>query len=109
MIRRKLTGAVDEKLKFKERYAQTLLVSTVLIHLSAAPTTSETLKISYGAEDQPEFETVLKSVDPSDDSQTDITFYFSEALPIQRDEYIKVEYLNTDNATLGITVKGVYC
>ena len=109
MICRKLTGAVDEKLKFEERYAQTLLVSAVLIHLSGAPTTSETLKILYGADDQPEFETVLKSVDPSDGSQTDVTLYFSEALPIQRDEYIRVEYLNTDDATLGVTVKGVYC
>lgn len=109
MIRRTLTGAIDEKLKFEEGNVQrTLMVSVVLIHLSSVPTTSETMQLSWGVDTESALGTVLLSLDPSEDSETDIAFYFSEAFPVQHDEYFRLEYPNTDNVTIGVTVKGVY-
>ena len=80
----------------------------VLVHFSAAPTTSEDLIVLIATENGDAFETEIYSIDPSDGSKTDIFFDLRTPLPITAKESIKVAYPNSDTNTIGITLKAKY-
>lgn len=103
-------GEIDAEWKPEHPFATpTAFLITVLIHFSEAPTTSEKLVISYATEKGDAFETEIFSVDPSTDSLTDIfVSATSLEIPLQEGESIKIVYPNTDENTIGITLKAKY-
>ena len=104
------TGEIADEWKPKRPFgtANPTLIA-VLIHFSEAPTTSEKFIISYATDKGDEFETELFSVDPSTDGITNI-FVSSTSLeiPLGEGEFIKIAYPNTDENTIGVTLKAKY-
>ena len=91
------------------------ILTTVLIHFSAAPTTSEMFVISYATDKGDEFETEIFSIDPVNPPggvQGAVTDLFLSSprleLPLGAGEYIKIGYPNTDRNTIGVTLKAKY-
>ena len=111
------TGEIEDEWKPERPFgtANPILIA-VLIHFSAAPTTSEKLIISYATDKGDEFETEIFSVDPvgtpGRGNAPALTNLFinspSLELPLLPGEYIKIAYPNTDERTIGITMKAKY-
>ena len=106
----KYTGAINVEWKPELPFATpTAFLMAVLVHFSEAPTTSEQFKISYATEKGDEFETLVYAVDPSTDGLTDIFLTpTSLEIPLQAGESIKIVYQNTDERTIGVTLKAKY-
>lgn len=79
----------------------------VFIKFSQAPTSSENVVITFKSKHGTEYDTELYSVDPSTESLTNIAWYPDLAVPINRDDSIQVTYTNTDDRTIGVTMKGL--
>ena len=99
------TGAISMSLGGKGRGYH---VREVLIHFSAAPTTSENITITLNSALGAAYDTVLLDYDPSADSATDIkwTGLGSDAhgqLVAEADS-CDIAYTNTDGNTYGVTV-----
>ena len=108
MSTQRFTGAVNARFDI----ANVLRISScsmrqVLVHFSAAPTTSEEIILRAGGPEMNE-PVVLRSVDPSDDSLTDIAWEFTEGFPLTGDEYLEVIYPNTDTVVIEVTFKAWY-
>jgi hypothetical protein len=78
-------------------------VLAVEVHFSAAPTTSENLTLTLNATAGAAYDTVLRSVDPSASSATDVLwegpFYLTNS------DSLDVAYTNTDVRIYGVTFK----
>jgi len=76
-------------------------VLAVEVHFSAAPTTSEDLTLTLDSVSGAAYDTVLRSVDPSASSATDVLwegpFYLANG------DALDVAYTNTDTRTVGVT------
>ena len=83
-------------------------LSAILIHFSEAPTTSEKLIISYVSDKGAEYTTELHSEDPSSKSTIDLVMQWDNGFVLDPGDVIKIAYPNTDEKTIGITVKYRY-
>jgi len=107
MDQQKFTGAVD----FESRPPAATLgashacLSAILIHFSETPTTSENLVISYVSDTGEEYTTELYSEDPSAEDTTDLVLEWNNGFVLDPGDTIKIVYPNTDEKTIGITVK----
>ena len=110
------TGEVEAEWKPERPFgAPTPFLIAVLIHFSEAPTTSERLILSYASDKGNEFETEIFSVDPVNPpspAESPLTNLFlnspSLEIPLLPGESIKIAYPNTDENTIGITMKAKY-
>ena len=102
-----LTEAVDFQSSppKAELGASHAFLSAILIHFNEAPTTSEELVISYVNDKGGEYTTELYSEDPSAESTTDLVLEWNNGFVLDPGDTIKIAYPNTDERTIGITVK----
>jgi len=84
--------------------ADTYRLTSVSLHFSSAPTTSENVVISLDSIDGAAYDTVLYSVDPSASSATDIVYIPSGDLQFKAGDEILVAYSNTDTVTYGLRI-----
>ena len=80
-------------------------LSAILIHLSEVPTTSENLVVTYVSENGDAYTTELYSEDPSAEGTTDLVLEWNNGFVLDPGDLIKIAYPNTDERTIGITVK----
>ena len=83
-------------------------LSAILIHFNEAPTTSEKLIISYVNGESEAYTTELHSEDPQAESTTDLVIDWISGFVLDPGDKIKITYPNTDERTIGITVKYRY-
>ena len=104
------TGAVD----FESRPPKATLgashafLSAILIHFSKVPTTSENLIVSCVNDKGEEYTTELHSEDPSAGDKTDLVLEWDNGFVLDPGDTLKIAYPNTDERTIGITVKYRY-
>ena len=79
----------------------------VLVKFSAVPTTSENLQIIFKSKHGTDYDVQLYSVDPSTDNLTQIVWFPDLPVPINKNDKIQVLYDNTDERTIGVTIKGL--
>lgn len=79
-------------------------LSSVTVHFSAAPTTSELLTITVNAKDGAAYDTVIYSVNPSLTSATDITYTPTNDLVFENWDEIVVAFPNTETRTYGLRI-----
>jgi len=72
----------------------------VEVHLSAAPTTSQSLTITLDAGDGATYDTLLYTNDLSVTSVTDLVVEFGEGYEYEYDDEIDIAYTNTDVRTI---------
>ena len=84
--------------------ARPFKLNNVTLHLSAAPTTSETLTISLDAFDGPAYDTVLYSVNPATERLTDLLFQPDQPLLFKAGDQIAIAFTNTDGRTYGARI-----
>ena len=82
------------------------IFTSALISFDSAPTTSETLTITFKSGTDSSLDTVMQTVDPSADSIQNIFFHLDNGMPLNKGDKISVEYTNTDGNTIGVTIKG---
>ena len=101
------TEAVEFDVKPKEATlgASGGFLSAILIHFNEAPTTSEALIVTYTSENSEAFTTELHKEDPSAKSTTDLVLQWNNGFVLDPGDAIKIAYPNTDEKTIGITVK----
>lgn len=75
------------------------------LHLSAAPTTSQSLTVTLDSGKGAAYDTVLYSRDLSVGSVTDLYVEFGDNYVYASDDHIDVAYTNTDTRTYGIIVR----
>ena len=80
-------------------------LSAIIIHFSEAPTTSENLIVTYTNENSDAYTTELHNEDPSAESTTDLVLEWDNGFVLDPGDAIKIAYPNTDENTIGITVK----
>ena len=106
------TEAVEFEVKPKEATlgASGGFLSAILIHFDEAPTTSEALIVAYTSENSEAFTTELHKEDPSAKSTTDLVLQWNNGFVLDPGDgdAIKITYPNTDERTIGITVKYRY-
>ena len=107
MDQQKFTGAVDSQITPPKATlgASHAFLSAILIHFSEAPTTSENLIVSYVSDQGVEFTTELYAEDPSANSLTDLVLEWDNGFVLDPGDSIKIVYPNTDERTIGVTVK----
>ena len=107
MEQRIFEGAVDFESRPQEASlgASGGFLSAILIHFNEAPTTAEDLIISYMNEAGEAYTTELHKEDPSVKSTTDLVLEWDNGFVLDPGDSIKVTYPNTDERTIGITVK----
>ena len=81
------------------------LLKAVIIHFDEAPTTSEELVISYTNETSDAYTAELYSEDPSENSTKDIVAEWDNGFVLDPGDAVKITYPNSDERTIGITVK----
>lgn len=82
-----------------------IYVTEVMIHFSAAPTTSEDLTITKNALDGPTYDTLEYSTDPSVTSMTDLSWRpGGRGLPLINGDSLDIAYTNTDTRTITVSV-----
>jgi len=102
------SGAVNARFSpAKVAAVRTGTIRQVLVHFSAAPTTSEEVVLRAGGPEMPN-PVVLRSEDPSDDSLVDISWEFTEGFPLTGEEFLEVVYPNTDTVDVEVTFKDWY-
>ena len=77
---------------------------SVAINLSAAPTTSENLTITFDSGAGALYDTLLYSVNPSTTSATDIYWWPDQPTYLTAGDAVDVQYTNTDGRTYGVTI-----
>lgn len=77
----------------------------VMVHFSAAPTTSENLVVTCDSNAGAAYDTILDSVDPSSSSVADWVFApVGETGKFVSGDEIKVTFTNTDTETYGLSI-----
>jgi hypothetical protein len=76
----------------------------VLCHFSSAPTTSENFVVTLDSAAGAAYDTVLKSVNPSSTSSTDIVFLPEGEMKFVSGDEVKVTFTNTDTRTYGLSI-----
>ena len=79
-------------------------LDAITIHLSAAPTTAGDLTVTLDAVDGADYDTVLFSLDPSEQSDTDVVYIPDQPLLCVSGDAIAVAYTNTDGRTYGLRI-----
>ena len=79
-------------------------LDAITIHLSAAPTTAGDLTVTLDATDGAAYDTVLFSLDPSEQSDTDVVYIPDQPLLCVSGDAIAVAYPNTDGRTYGLRI-----
>ena len=79
----------------------------VFAKFSVAPSTSESFVIRFKSKHGTDSDVVLYSVNPMTDSLTQIVWFPSLPVAINKGDRIEVSYPNTDDLTIGVTVKGL--
>ena len=79
-------------------------LDAVTVHLSAAPTTAGDLTVTLDAADGAAYDTVLFSLDPSEQSDTDVVYIPDQPLLCVSGDAIAVAYANTDGRTYGLRI-----
>ncbi len=79
-------------------------LDAITIHLSAAPTTAGDLTVTLDAADGAAYDTVLFSLDPSEQSDTDVVYIPDQPLLCVSGDAIAVAYPNTDGRTYGLRI-----
>ena len=80
-------------------------LSAILIHFDAPPTTAENLIISYKNKDSNAYTTELANEDPATESTQDFVLEWYNGFVLDPGDTITIVYPNTDERTIGITVK----
>lgn len=83
------------------------ILVVALVKFSAAPTESEDLQIIFKSKHGMDYDVLLYSVDPSIGSLTQIVWFPDLPVPISKNDRIQVLYDNTDERTIGVTIKGL--
>lgn len=79
-------------------------LDAVLVHVNAAPTTSEYLTVTLDSVAGESYDTVLYKIDLSAASTTDIVITPSDlGVPVLTGDALKTTYANTDKRRIGIT------
>ena len=104
------TEAVEFDVKPKEATlgASGGFLSVILIHFDEAPTTAENVTVSYMNKAGEAYTTELYKEDPSAKSTTDLVLQWDNGFVLDPGDSIKITYPNTDERTIGITVKYRY-
>ena len=79
-------------------------LDAITVHLSAAPTTAGDLTVTLDAADGAAYDTVLFSLDPSEQSDTDVVYIPDQPLLCVSGDAIAVAYPNTDGRTYGLRI-----
>ena len=82
----------------------TFRLLAVLLHLSAAPTTSENFTVTVDAGDGAAYDTVLHKEDLSVGSVTDLIIPFGKGYEFAPNDEIDIAYTNTDVRTYGLRI-----
>lgn len=69
-------------------------------HWSAAPTTSQSFTVTLDAGDGSAYDTLLDTVNPSTNSDTDLVFGYGVGYEFEHDDAIDIAYTNTDTKTI---------
>ncbi len=93
-----LSTALTTRFKFKQ----------ATIHLNTAPTSAGSITLTLDALDGPAYDTLLRSVDPSD-GRTDVVFEPASDVIYEAGDKLTLAYANPDNRTFGVrlVVEGV--
>ena len=91
-----IATAVNPAVKFR--------LLAVMVHLSAAPTTSENFLVTLDAGDGAAYDTVLAKQDLSAGSLTDYVAIFGEGFEFEADDHIDITWTNTNARTYGLRV-----
>ena len=107
MDQQKFTEAVDFESKPEKAAlgASGAFLSAILIHFDEAPTTSEELVVSYTNENDDAYTTELARENPSEESTVDLVLEWNYGFVLDPGDAIKITYPNTDERTIGVTVK----
>lgn len=76
----------------------------ILVHFSAAPTTSENLVIKLDSIAGVAYDTTLFSTNPSLSAATDIAYLVEDGLKFKTGDEIVVTFTNTDTRTYGLSI-----
>jgi hypothetical protein len=74
---------------------------SVAVHFSTAPTTSEDLTATIDAQAGAAYDTLVRSIDPSVSSATDV--FWEGPIHLYEGDALDVAYTNTDVRTVGVT------
>jgi hypothetical protein len=94
------TGAVAIALEVKPAYRFKLLA--MYLHLSAAPTTSESLTVTLDSGIAAAYDSVIYSRDLTVGSLTDLYVEFGDNFVFESTDHLDVAWTNTDVRTYGI-------
>ena len=78
------------------------VIRGIRLHLSSAPTTSESFTITLNDKTGAAYDTLLYTNDLSVGSVTDV--YYAEDVYLEAGDYVDVAYTNTDTRTYGLTI-----
>ena len=92
------TGAIADAIAPKRHFR----LLRVELHLSAAPTTSQSFTVTLDAGDGETYDALLYSRDLSVGSVTDLVVPFGEGYEFEPDDEIDIAYTNTDAVTYGL-------
>ena len=79
----------------------------VTVHLSAIPTTSESLTVTLNANEGAAYDTILASKNFQVDGDQDFVYQPNSPLLLTEGDAIDVDFPNTDLGTYGVTIRGV--
>ena len=91
-----IAKAVNPAVKFR--------LLAITLHLSSAPTTSQSLTATLDAGDGSAYDVVLVSRDLSVGSVTDQVWVFGLGYEFEADDHIDIAYTNTDERTYGLRI-----
>ena len=83
---------------------QTYRLVSVTLHMSAAPTTSESFTITLDANAGAVYDTLLYSLDLSISSVTNLIWVPDAPLLLEGGDAVDVAYANTDGRTYGVQI-----
>lgn len=79
-------------------------LTSVILHFSAAPTTSQAFTITLDANDGGAYDTLLATVNPADESLTDYVYIPDGDLYLEDGDAIDLAFTNTDGRTYGVQI-----
>ncbi len=79
-------------------------LTSVMMHFNEAPTTSENLVVTLAPIAGAAYNTVLYSVDPSEENLTDICWRVDGDMWLEEGDRVNVTYANTDRKTYGLQI-----
>lgn len=97
-------GTGDEAISVSYAPGKSFWLDAVTVHLSSAPTTAGDLTVTLDAADGAAYDTVLFSLDPSEQSDTDVVYIPDQPLLCMSGDAIAVAYTNTDGRTYGLRI-----